>query len=141
MRDGVVNAKQIERIELGDLSHACRQGEIVGRVFEEGVVRDSDFVEVDVGLAAGETEGLGVGDEVDLVAAGCQLDAKFGGDDTTAAVGWVTRDANLHRLPGLLRLRTCVCWTRFLLHKTLWHHVFVMNGLILWMELIGGRSP
>ena len=97
--NGVVNVKEIERVELGDLGHAGGEREIVGRMFEERIVGDGDFVEVDVGLAAGEAEGLRVGDEVDLVAAGGEFDAEFGGDNSAAAVGGITGDADLHRLP------------------------------------------
>ena len=75
MRDGVVNVEEIERIELGDFGHAGGEGEIVGRVFKERVVRDGDLMEANIGFAAGETEGLGVGDEVDLMAAGRKFDA------------------------------------------------------------------
>ena len=116
-----MDVEEIERIELGDLSHAGGEGEIVGWVFEERIVGDRDFVEVDVGFAAGEAEGLRVGDEVDLMAAGGEFDAEFGGDDAAAAVGGITGDADLHRLPGVLRLCAagCNCWTRLLLYKTL----------------------
>ena len=68
-------------------------------MFEERIVGDCDFVEKDVGLATGEAEGLRIGDEVDLVAAFGEFDAKFGGDDSAASVGGVTRDANLHKFP------------------------------------------
>ena len=96
VRDGVVDVEEVERVELGDLGHAGGEGEIVGGVLEERVVVDLDLVEVDVGLAAGETEGLRGGDEVDLVAARGELDAEFGGDDAGAAVGGITGDADLH---------------------------------------------
>ncbi len=96
VRDGVVDVQEIERVELGDLGHAGGESEIVGRVLEEGIVGDGHFVEVDVGLAAGEAEGLGVGDEVDVVAAGGEFDAEFGGDDSAAAVGGIAGDADLH---------------------------------------------
>ncbi len=58
-------------------------------------------MEVNIGFAAGEAEGLRVGDEVDLVAAGGEFDAEFGGDNAAAAVGGITGDADLHRLPVL----------------------------------------
>jgi hypothetical protein len=96
VRDGVVDVEEVERVELGDLGHAGGEGEVVGRVLEERVVRDRDLVEADVGLAAGEAEGLRVGDEVDLVAARGELDAELGGDDAGAAVGGVAGDADLH---------------------------------------------
>ena len=96
VRDGVVDVEEIERVELGDLGHARGEGEVVGRVLEERIVGDGDFVEVDVGFAAGEAEGLRVGDEVDLVAAGGEFDAELGGDDAGAAVGGIAGDADLH---------------------------------------------
>jgi len=97
VRDGVVNVEEIERVELGDLGHAGGESEIVGRVLEKGIVRDGDFVEVDVGLAAGEAKGLGRGDEVNVVTAGGEFDAKLRGDDTGAAVGGIAGDADLER--------------------------------------------
>ncbi len=94
MRDGVVDVQEVERVPLGDLGHAGGEGEVVGRVLEEGVVEELDLVEVDVVLAAGEAEGRGRGDEVDLVAARGELDAELGGDDAGAAVGGVAGDAD-----------------------------------------------
>ena len=96
VRNGVVNVQEIERVELGDLGHARGEGEIVGRVFEERIVGDGDFVIVDVFFAAVEAEGLRVGDEVNFVAAGSELDAELGGDDAGAAVGGIAGDADLH---------------------------------------------
>jgi len=100
--DGVVDVEDVEGVELGDLGHAGGEGEIVGGVLEERVVVDLDLMEVDVLLAAGEAEGLGGGDEVDLVTACGELDAEFRGDDAGAAVGGVAGDADLHC--GLLLL-------------------------------------
>ena len=94
--DGVVDVEEVEVVELGDLGHAGGEGEVVGRVLEERVVGDRDLVVADVGVAAGEAEGLRVGDEVDLVAARGELDAELGGNDAGAAVGGITGDADLH---------------------------------------------
>ena len=97
MWNGVVNVEKIERIELRDLGHARRQGQIVGRMLEERVVRDGDLVKMDIGLAARESERLRVSDEVDVVAARGEFNAEFGSDDSAAAVGGITGDADLHR--------------------------------------------
>ena len=99
---GVVDVEEIERVELGDLGHAGGESEVVGWVLEEGVVGDGDFMEVNVGLTAGETEGLGVGDEVDVVSACGEFDAEFGGDDAGASVGGVTGDTDSSGLHGLM---------------------------------------
>ncbi len=92
--NGVVDVKDIQRVELSDLCHTSGEGEIVGRVLEEGISRDGDFVKVDVGFATGESEGLRRGDEVDVVPAGGELDTELRSDDAGASVGGVTGDAN-----------------------------------------------
>src|ERR1039457_5299554 len=43
-----------------------------------------------------EPYGIGVGDEVDLVAARGQFQAQLRGDDAAAAVGGITGDTNSH---------------------------------------------
>ena len=96
--NGVVHVEQVELVELRNFSHAAGEGEVVRRVLEEGVVGDGDFVKEDAVLAAGEAEGLLVGDEVDLVAAGGELDTELCGDDAGAAVGGVAGDADLHEV-------------------------------------------
>ena len=100
VRDGVVNVEQVERVELGDLGHAGGEREVVGRVLEERVVVDVDFVKVDVGLAAVEAEGRGRGDEMDFVAARGEFDAEFRGDYAAAAIGGVAGDADLAQGSG-----------------------------------------
>ncbi len=109
--NGVVHVEKIELVELRDLGHAAGEGEVVRRVLEERVVGDGDFVEEDAVLTAGEAEGLLVGDEVDLVAAGGKLNAELCGDDAGAAVGGVAGDADFHRGgPGWQRF---IGWPRF----------------------------
>ena len=100
MGNGVVDMQEIEGVEVSYFGHAGSEGEIVRGVFEERVGGYGDFVEVDVGLSAGEAEGLRGGDEVDLVAASCQFDSKLGGDDSAAAVGGIAGDSDLHAAPG-----------------------------------------
>ena len=105
VRDRIVNVQQIERVELGDLGHASGEREIVRRVFEQRIVRDRNLVKVNVGLTAAQSKGLRIGDEVDLMPARRELDAKLRGDDAAAAVRGITGDADLHRLPIFVRLR------------------------------------
>ncbi len=97
VRDGIVNVQKIERVELGDLSHSGRKCKIVGWVFEKWVVCDGYFVKMNVGLSAGETEGLRVGDEVNFMATCREFDSEFRGDDSTAAISRIAGDADLHR--------------------------------------------
>ena len=70
VRDGVVDVEQVELVELGDLSHARGQGQVVGGKLEERIIGDGDLVIEDAVVAAVEAKGLRVGDEVDLVAEG-----------------------------------------------------------------------
>ena len=100
MRNRVVDVQQVQLVVGRDLSHAGGEGQVVGRVFEEGIIRDGDFVEGDVLLAAAEAEGLRIGDEVDLMAGRRQLDTELGGDNAAAAVGGIAGDSDLHREPG-----------------------------------------
>ena len=83
-------------LALGNLRHARGQSEAVRRIVEQRVVRDFDFVIVDARHVGIETDGIGVADEVDLVAAVRQFEAELGGDDAAAAVGGVAGDADAH---------------------------------------------
>ena len=56
MRNGVVNMKQVERIDLRDFRHTRGEREIVRGIVEERIRRDLDFVEVDVGLRLAQAE-------------------------------------------------------------------------------------
>ena len=97
--NGVVDVKQVELVIFGHFRHACGQGQIVGRVFEEGVIGDRHLVIENTFFAPGEPERLRIGDEVHLVAARRELNAEFRRDHATAAVGRITRDADFHSMP------------------------------------------
>ena len=43
VRDSVVDVQDVEFVEFGDLGHARGEGEIVGWVLEERVIRDRDL--------------------------------------------------------------------------------------------------
>ena len=69
MRDGVVDVQQVEVVALRHLGHARRQRQAVRRVLEQRVVGDLDLVIVDARRVRIQPDRVGVGDEVDLVAA------------------------------------------------------------------------
>jgi hypothetical protein len=55
---------------------------------------------MNVGFGAGQANGLRIRNEMNVVAAASKLKAELGGDDSAAAVGWITGDADLHGSPG-----------------------------------------
>src|SRR3989442_14943790 len=63
---------------------------------EERVGGDFDFVEVDARVVGIHANRRGVADEMDVVAAGGQFHAEFGGNDSGAAVGGIASDADAH---------------------------------------------
>src|SRR5581483_12506737 len=93
VRDGVVDVQQVEMIDLGDLGHARGQREAVRRVLKQRVAGYFDLVVVNA-RAGAEANRVGVGNEMDVVAAVRQLNAKLSGDDAAAAVGGVAGDAD-----------------------------------------------
>lgn len=96
MGDGVVDVEEVERFGLEDFEHLGGESERVGRVIEERVAGDFDFVEKDARVVGIHADGRGVADEVDVVAAGGEFLAEFGGDDAGAAVSGIAGDADFH---------------------------------------------
>ena len=91
-----MNVEDVEGFGLEDLQHFCGEREGIRRVVEERVRGDLDFVEVNVRVVGVHADGRGVGDEVHVVAAGGELLAKLGRDDTGAAVGGIAGNADAH---------------------------------------------
>src|SRR5260370_40585994 len=56
---------------------------------------------MNVRLRPGQTYGLRIGNEMNLVSPASELKPQFGGDNSAAAVGWITGDANLHAPPTI----------------------------------------
>src|ERR1700675_2132968 len=65
-------------------------------MIERRVAGDFHFVKMDVRVVGIHADGRGVADEMDVVAAGGELLAKLSGDDSGAAVRWVTGDPDFH---------------------------------------------
>ena len=51
---------------------------------------------VNVGMRAGEPNGLSVGNEVNFVTTLGEFESEFGGDNTTATISGITSDPDLH---------------------------------------------
>ncbi len=96
MRNRIVDVQQIEVVVLGHFRHARRQRQAIRRILEQRIVGNFHFVIVDAGSAGVQPDGIGVGDEMDVVAAVGQLQAKLGGDDAAAAVGGIAGDSDPH---------------------------------------------
>ena len=96
MRDGVMDVEEIERFGFKDFEHFRGEGQGIGRMVEERVGGDFDFVEANVAVAKLHADRRGIADEMDLVAAGGKLHAKLGGDNAGAAIGGIAGDADSH---------------------------------------------
>ena len=96
MRNGVVHVQQIERVSIRHVHHARSERQAIRRVLEQRVTGNFHFVIVDAGDAGVQAYGVGVGDEVDFVAARGQLHAELGGDDAAAAIRGIAGDADVH---------------------------------------------
>src|SRR5262245_38196021 len=94
MRNCVVNVEDIQLLRLGNFGHAGGEGETIGRKLEERIRRYFDFVIVNALVAGGETDGVGVGNEVNLVTARGEFHTEFRGDDAASAVGGITGDSD-----------------------------------------------
>ena len=92
-----MDVDEVQRLPQHRVVDGRRQCQRVVRVFEEGVAFHLHFVEVDPLVKARQAEGLGVGDEVDLMPARGQPDPELGGDGAGTAVGRVAGDSDLHR--------------------------------------------
>jgi len=99
VRDRVVYVQQIEFVELRHLRHPRSQRQIVGRIFKQRIAGNLDLVVMNVRFGPGQANGLGIGNEVNLVAAASKLQPQFGGHNSAAAIGRITGDPNLHAPP------------------------------------------
>ena len=94
--NGVVDVHHVQLLAEGGVVDRRRKGQGVGRMLEEGIAVDLHLVQVDALVEARKAKGLGVGHEVDLVAALGQADPQGRRDGPGAAVGGVAGDPDLH---------------------------------------------
>jgi hypothetical protein len=105
-----MDVEQVQIVELSDLGHAGCQREIIWGVVEQGITRNLDFVIMDVGFGAPQPDWLGVGNEVNFVVSLGQFQSQLGGYHATAAVGWITGDADLHARPIFMCGSSPLAW-------------------------------
>jgi len=92
----VVNVEQIELIEFRYLGHTRGESQVIRRKLEERIVGNGDLMIKNTAIAAGQPERLRIGDEMDFVPQGGQLNAELSGHHARTAVGGITGDADAH---------------------------------------------
>src|SRR4029077_11663042 len=85
---------------LGHLHHFYGQRERVGSMVEQGITRNFHFMELNVVVGVGQSDGRGIANEMDFMASRGKFHPQFGGDHARAAIGWVACYANFHLDPG-----------------------------------------
>lgn len=68
MRNRVMDVQQIQLVAIGDIRHPRSQRQAIGRVLKQRVIRDLYFVVVDAENRRIQTNWIGIGDEVNVVA-------------------------------------------------------------------------
>jgi hypothetical protein len=94
---GVVGVQHLEAAFTGDLGQFDGERETVVGMPKQAVALDVDGMVCHAGLIGGKAERTLVADEVDLVTATGEFDAQRGGEDTTAADGWVAGEPDTKR--------------------------------------------
>lgn len=91
--------KNVERLGLKDFEHLDRERERIRGMVEQWIGNHRCLMEVDSRIVCLHPDGLGIGDEIDVVATSRELLAKLGSDDARATVGRVSGDADTHMGP------------------------------------------
>src|SRR5579859_609526 len=111
MRNGVMHVQQIQIISVGYFGHARCQGKAVGRILEQRIIGDFHLVIMDSWDVLVEPYRVGISDEVHLMPAVGQLQAKLGSDDAAAAVSGIAGNSDSHNFG--IRLATPIWPCRF----------------------------
>ena len=127
-----MDVQQIEVIQLRNLRHARGQRQVVGRVIEKRITRDLDLVVVDIWFRSTEPDGLGVGNEMNVMPTLGQLEAQLGGDNAATTVGGIACDSNLHSEKGRPFLESVPKSLSFDGKDKLWMQILYEIGL--WSE-------
>ena len=96
VRNRVMAVQQVEPVGQRDLVHPHGEREVVGRILEQRISADVDFVEIDARQKRREAERLLIRDEVNLVATPGERDPELGRDGARSAVRRIAGDADLH---------------------------------------------
>jgi NAD(P)-dependent dehydrogenase (short-subunit alcohol dehydrogenase family) len=106
MRNCIVDVQEVQRLFLKNLEHLCGQRERVRGMIKQRVGDDGRLVEVNTRLISVHANGRGIGDEMDVVAAGCQFLTQLCSYYARAAVGGVASDSDAHKRAEVLRQLT-----------------------------------
>ena len=95
-----MHVEHIELVMLGYFGHAGRQRRRVRRVLEQRIGRNFHFVVIHTRRIGVQANGIGVRNEVHVMASVGEFQAKLCGDDAASAVRRVTGNANPHAPPS-----------------------------------------
>jgi hypothetical protein len=91
-----MDMEEVQTLVLGHIDQLARQDQLVGRVFEEGILAHIDLMEKDIPRERAQSDRFAIGDEMDLVPFTGQSFSQLGGDNSTSPIGGVTYDTDLH---------------------------------------------
>src|SRR5579862_2728198 len=98
MRNRVMHVQQIQRRFFGYFIHPGGKRQSVRRMIEEWVRCDFHFVEIDPLVSFAQSNGHGVADEMDFMAARSKFDTQLCRYDPGAAVSWIAGNSDFHKL-------------------------------------------
>src|SRR4029079_14225134 len=98
VRNRVMNVKNIQVISGNDFGHLRGQHEVVRRIFEQWIRSHLHFMKVNA-LAQGQPNWKGITDEVDIMAARCQLLLKLRRHNCASAISWIASYSDFHGRP------------------------------------------
>src|SRR5215469_7565210 len=104
MRNRIMNVQQIEFVKLSHFRHPSRECEIVWRIVKQRITGDLDLVIMNVRLRFGQTDRLRIRNKVNVVPALGQFESQLRGYNSTATIGWIACDSDLHAAEPLRSL-------------------------------------
>ncbi len=101
MGDRIVHVQEVELVIDDYVNHRTREGRFIGRVVEEGIIRNAHFVIEDIRIKLVEPDRLLIGDEMHLVAFVGKRFSQLRRQDAATAEGRITNNSYSHRFEGI----------------------------------------